>query len=122
MKAKIDELVAASGERDVLIVGDLNERPGHQSFKPLTDAGFVSQMQFLMPQSAKGSYVKNADLNQSVDLIDQVLIRLADTKEVVPNSAYIMPLESSDAAKQYIIEQSDHVPVSVSFSTAADLD
>jgi hypothetical protein len=122
LKAEIDKLVAASGEGDVLIVGDLNERPGHDSFKPLTDAGFVSQMLVLMPQSAKGSYVKNFELDKSVDLIDQVMIRPDDTKEVVPVSGYIMPLASSEEAKRYIIEQSDHVPVCVSFSTAVDLD
>jgi hypothetical protein len=122
LRAEIDKLVAASGERDVLIVGDFNERPGHESFKALADAGFTSQMTTLMPQSAKGSYVKNFELDKSVDLIDQVMIRPADTKEVVPNSAYIMPLPSSDEAKKYIIEQSDHVPICVSFSTATDLD
>jgi hypothetical protein len=122
LKAEIDNLVATSGERDVVIVGDFNERPGHESFKALTDAGFVSQMQVLMPQSAKGSFVKTLELEKSADLIDQVMIRPDDTKEVVPHSAYIMPLASSDEAKKYIIEQSDHVPACVSFSTAADLD
>ena len=122
LTAEIDKLIAASGERDVLIVGDFNERPGHESFQALADAGFTSQMTTLMPQSAKGSYVKNFELEKSVDLIDQVMIRPADTKEVVPNSAYIMPLASGDEAKKYIIEQSDHVPMCVSFSTAADLD
>jgi len=122
LKEEIDDLVSASGEQDVLIVGDYNELPGHESFKPLVDAGFKSQMKFLMPSSSKGSYIKNQSLHQSVDLIDQVMIRFDDTKEVVPTSAFVMPISSEGKAKKYIIEQSDHVPVWVSFRFDKDLD
>jgi len=110
----VDQL-AAAGEKDVLIVGDFNELNSHESLKPLVDAGFTSQMKFLTADSAKGSYVKNSQLESSTDLIDQVWIRFDETQEVVRRSAQVMKLESREAAKRYIIEQSDHVPVWVSF-------
>jgi predicted extracellular nuclease len=122
LKKEIDDTIGAAGERDILIVGDYNERPGHASFQPLVDAGFTTQMKFLMPGSAKGSFVKNRDLHQSVDLIDQVMLRFTDTQELVRHSAFVMPLGSEDEAKDYIIEQSDHVPVCVSFRIDTDLD
>jgi predicted extracellular nuclease len=122
LKEKIDEMTADGGEKDVIIVGDYNEKPGHDSFKPLTDAGFTSQMKFLMPTSAKGSYIKNSGLHQSDDLIDQIMIRYSDTKEVVPNSAYVLPIASASEAKDYIIKQSDHVPACVSFRIDVDRD
>lgn len=119
--AAIDGLTQG-GERDVLIVGDFNERPSHDSFKPLVDAGFTSQMRFLTPESAKGSYIKNRDLADSTDLIDQVMLRYRETLEVVRNSAQAYKLESDEAAKRYIIEQSDHVPAWVSFRIDVDRD
>jgi hypothetical protein len=115
-------LIEDSGERDVIIVGDCNNRIGHESFQPLADAGFIPQMKYLMPQSAKGSFVKTEDLDKSNDLIDQVYLRYRDTKEVVKNSACVLKLESPEQAKMYIIEQSDHVPVWISFRTDKDLD
>lgn len=117
----IEELAESSGEEDLLIVGDFNQRAGHSSFKPLADAGFVSQMTSLLPGSAKGSYVKSG-LNDSTDLIDHVMIRTAPTKEVVGNSAFVMPIATADDAETYIIEQSDHVPIWVSFRNDEDLD
>jgi endonuclease/exonuclease/phosphatase family metal-dependent hydrolase len=122
LAAKIDELIEKSGESDVLIVGDFNSRPGHASFAPLVEAGFVSQMKTLMPGSSKGSYVKNKELHQSSDLIDQVMLRAAETREVVPNSAFVVKLGSADEATKYILGQSDHVPAWVSFRTDKDLD
>jgi endonuclease/exonuclease/phosphatase family metal-dependent hydrolase len=120
--ARINELVDETGEQDALIAGDFNERPGHESFQPLVDAGFKSQMQFLMTTSAKGSFVKNNRLHRSTDLIDQVLIRFNHTQEVVRNSGFVMPLPSEEKAKDYIIDLSDHVPVCVSFRIDEDLD
>jgi exonuclease III len=116
------ELIQQSGERDVIIVGDFNNRVGPESLRPLADAGFISQMKSLMPQSAKGSFVKLDELNDSDELIDQVMLRYNDTREVVKNSACVMKLPSRDETEKYIIEQSDHVPVWVSFRTDADLD
>src|SRR6476620_6529677 len=40
----VDDLVAKSGERDVVIVGDFNARVGNASLKPLVEAGFTAQM------------------------------------------------------------------------------
>lgn len=120
--AKIDDLVTSSGERDVLIVGDCNEHFGHDSFAPLVEAGFISQMKFLKEGSAKGSYVKTASLNESDDLIDHIWLRYAQTQELVRRSAFVMSLESRPAAKKYIIEQSDHVPAWASFRIDEDLD
>jgi predicted extracellular nuclease len=120
--AQIDALRSQFGEGDFLIVGDCNENLGHSSFAPLTEAGFISQMAFLLPNSAKGSYVKNGDLNRSDDLIDHVWLRYSETKEVVRPSAFVMPLSSEAEAKKYIVQQSDHVPVWVSFRTDEDLD
>ena len=120
--AKIDELTVTSGERDVMLVGDFNEHHDHSTFQPLRDAGFISQMKFLMDGAAKGSYVKNGNLNESDDLIDHVMLRYSETKEVVRWSAFVMPLASRADTKEYIIEQSDHVPVWVSFRTDEDLD
>lgn len=119
---KIDEFVSQSGEHDVVIVGDFNARVGNASLKPLTDAGFIAQMKFLMPQSAKGSFVKNRDLHESTELIDQVMIRYNDTREVVKNSACVMKIDTVEERKKYVIEQSDHVPAWVSFRTDKDLD
>jgi hypothetical protein len=115
-------LIESSGERDVLIVGDCNERLNHGSFRPLTSAGFISQMRFLVNGSAQGSYVKTGSLNESDDLIDHVWLRYSDTNEVVRNSAFVMPLNSEARTRKYIIEQSDHVPVCVSFRIDSDLD
>jgi hypothetical protein len=106
----------------MIIVGDFNNRVGHVSLQPLADAGFISQMRFLMPQSAKGSFVKLEALNDSDMLIDQLLLRYEDTREVVKNSACILKLPSREDTEKYIIEQSDHVPIWVSFRTDADLD
>jgi hypothetical protein len=117
-----DELISASGDRDIILVGDFNNLIGHPSLQPLSDAGFIPQMKYLMPESAKGSFVKNENQNESTDLIDHVMLRYRDTREVVKNSACIMKLPSRDEATRYIIEQSDHVPVWVSFRTDADLD
>lgn len=119
---KTNALVKESGERDIIIVGDCNNRLGHESFKPLGDAGFTAQMKFLMPQSAKGSFVKTKDLDKTRDLIDQVFIRYNDTKEVVKSSACVLKLESPEETAKYIIEQSDHAPAWVSFRTDKDLD
>jgi endonuclease/exonuclease/phosphatase family metal-dependent hydrolase len=119
---RTNELITQSGERDVIIVGDFNNRVGHASLQPLADAGFISQMRFLMPQSAKGSFVKLEALNDSDMLIDQLMLRYEDTREVVKNSACIMKLPSREETEKYIVEKSDHVPVWVSFRTDADLD
>jgi endonuclease/exonuclease/phosphatase family metal-dependent hydrolase len=119
---KIDELVTQSGERDVIIAGDFNARVGDASLKPLVDAGFTPQMKFLMPQSAKGSFVKNRDLHDSTELIDQVMIRYNETREVVKNSACVMKIDTPEERKKYVIEQSDHVPAWVSFRIDKDLD
>ena len=119
---KTNALIEESGERDVIIVGDCNNRIGHESFRPLADAGFIPQMKYLMPQSAEGSFVKTKELDKSNDLIDQVFLRYRDTNEVVKNSACVLKLESPEEVKKYIIEQSDHVPVWISFRTDKDLD
>lgn len=119
---KIDEMVQDSGERDVIIVGDYNARIGNASLKPLTDAGFIAQMKFLMPESAKYSFVKNRNLQDSDELIDQVMLRYRDTREAVKNSACILRLDTPEERQKYIIEQSDHVPVWMSFRIDKDLD
>lgn len=119
--AAIDALTQG-GERDVLLVGDFNERQHHDSLQPLADAGFTSQMRFLTPTSAQGSYVKNRELSESTDLIDQVWLRYRETREVVRNSAHVFKLDSKEAAQRYIVEQSDHVPVWASFRTDVDHD
>src|SRR4029077_15444213 len=104
---KVDEFVKQSGERDVVIVGDFNARVGDASLKPLVDAGFTPQMKFLMAESAQGSFVKNRDLHDSTKLIDQVMIRYSDTREVVKNSACVMKIDTVEERKKYVIEQSD---------------
>ena len=119
---KIDEMVDKSGERDVIIVGDFNARVGNETLKPLYNAGFTPQMKFLMPESAKGSFVKNRELTDSTELIDQILLRYRDTREVVKNSSCVMRLDSPEERKKYIIEQSDHVPAWESFRIDKDLD
>lgn len=118
----VDGLVGEFGERDVIVIGDFNERLDHVSFKPLVDAGFISQMRFLTNDSAAGSYVKTGSLHQSDDLIDHVWIRYYQTREVVKNSASVMKFASADETKKYIIEQSDHAPAWVSFRIDTDLD
>ncbi|REK08956.1 MAG: hypothetical protein DWQ37_19010 [Planctomycetota bacterium] len=68
--------------------------------------------------------LRNAEANyeETGDLVDLVWIRDAATAEVVKNSACVMTLDSEGAAKQFILEQSDHVPVWVSFRIDKDLD
>jgi hypothetical protein len=119
---KVDEIVRDSGERDIIIVGDYNARIGSPTLKPLTDAGFIAQMKYLMPQSAKGSFVKNRGLQESTELIDQVMLRYSDTREAVKNSACILRLDTPEEREKYIIEQSDHVPAWMSFRIDKDLD
>jgi predicted extracellular nuclease len=119
---QIDRLRAEHGENDFILTGDFNENIGHDSFTPLVDAGFISQMKFRKPESGDGSYVKTGSLHESDDLIDHVWLRYADTKEVVRNSAFVMKLDSQDAAKRHIIEESDHVPAWASFRIDEDLD
>jgi len=118
----VDGLIDEFGEGDVLVTGDFNETYEHVSFKPLVDAGFISQMRFLTNESATGSYVKTGSLHESDDLIDQVWIRYNQTTEVVKNSASVMRFASADETKKYIIEQSDHAPAWVSFRIDTDLD
>jgi exonuclease III len=120
--AKIDAIVADTGEKDVVIVGDFNQRIGHDSLRPLVDGGFTSQMRFLMDASATGSYIKNSGLHESNDLIDHVMIRFDETQEVVRRSAFVMKLDSEEDARSFIIEKSDHVPVWASFRIDQDLD
>jgi endonuclease/exonuclease/phosphatase family metal-dependent hydrolase len=119
---QINKLESESGESDFLIVGDFNERFDQASFDPLTEAGFKCQMQFLAPDSGNGSYLKTGSLHQSDDLIDHVWLRYSRTQELVRRSATVMKLPSAGAAKRYIIEQSDHVPVWMSFRNDEDLD
>ena len=111
----MNRLVAASGERDVLLVGDFNERSGHESFDPLSDAGFRSQMDFLAPGSALGSYIKSRRPTLSRDLIDHVFLRFGDTQELVRNSGFVYRLPNDAAGIDFVRRQSDHVPVWVSF-------
>lgn len=122
LMAQVDQLESQSGESDFLIVGDCNEQYDHVSFAPFRDAGFISQMRFLAEGSATGSYVKTGSLNRSDDLIDHIWLRYARTQELVRRSATAMSLPSAEATKKYIIEQSDHVPVWMSFRTDEDLD
>jgi predicted extracellular nuclease len=119
---QVTRLASSSGERDVLLVGDFNNTLDHESFAPLVDAGFIPQTRFLTNDSANGSYVKNGDLHESDDLIDHVWLRYSETREVVRRSAFVMPLKSRADAKRYIVEQSDHVPIAVSFRIDEDLD
>jgi len=119
---QVEQLESESGESDFLIVGDCNERYDHASFKPLTEAGFISQMRFLAEGSAAGSYIKTGSLNHSDDLIDHIWLRYGRTQELVRRSATVMSLPSAESAKKHIIEQSDHVPVWMSFRTDEDLD
>jgi endonuclease/exonuclease/phosphatase family metal-dependent hydrolase len=119
---QIKLLETDSGESDFILVGDFNELHDHASFDPLTEAGFKCQMQFLAPDSGNGSYLKTGSLHQSKDLIDHVWLRYSRTQELVRKSATVMKLTSVDAAKRYIIEQSDHVPVWMSFRNDEDLD
>ncbi|MEQ8208259.1 MAG: DNA/RNA non-specific endonuclease [Lacipirellulaceae bacterium] len=119
---QIDALISRSHERDVIVAGDFNHHIGHESFDPLTDAGFLFQTQFLGPGSAEGSYIKTWNPHQSDDLIDHIILRYSETREVVRNSTFVYPIESKQAGIEYILNQSDHVPVWTSFYTSTDLD
>jgi hypothetical protein len=119
---KIDGMLHDSGERDVVIAGDFNARIGDASLQPLVDAGFIPQMKYLMPESARYSFVKNRDFHESDELIDQVMLRYRDTREVVKYSACVLKIDTPEERKKYVFEQSDHVPAWVSFRTDQDLD
>lgn len=120
--AETDALIEEVGDRDIIIAGDFNNRIGHFSLKPFEAADFILQTKYLKTGSAVGSYVKDNKPHESDDLIDHIAIRYYDTREVVPNSTYVYNLGSRSKGIDYVMRQSDHVPVWTSFSTVADLD
>lgn len=120
--AEVDKLIETSDERDVIILGDFNHRLGHRSFDPLTRADFIFQTRFLSAGSGDGSYIKTSRPHESDDLIDHVLLRYSETREVVRNSTTVYPITTEGEAIEYILRQSDHVPVWTSFYVHNDLD
>ena len=111
---EVERLMAASGERDFLIVGDFNEEAGHASLAPLSMAGFTSQMSYRMQQSGTCSYLPGCP-----DLIDHVMLYLPETRELARRSGFVLaPADLAAFEERY----SDHVPVWTSFVVDADLD
>ena len=119
---QVDELIASSGERDVVIAGDFNNLIGHKSLTPISDGDFIFQTKFLADATGRGTYLKTSSPHKSKDLIDHIAIRYYDTQEVVRNSTTVYSFGSKAEALDYVIRQSDHAPVWTSFSTEVDLD
>ena len=119
---QVDHLIESSGESDVILLGDFNHRIGDRSFDPLTSGGFIFQTRFLTEDSGEGSYIKTFRLHESDDLIDHVLLRYPETREVVRYGTSVYAIPDENKAIEYVLRQSDHVPVWTSFKIDNDLD
>lgn len=111
---ELGRLMATSGERDVVLVGDFNEAPSHPSLAPLAMASFASQMQVPLEGSGTCSYLPGCP-----DLIDHVMVYGPETRELAPRSGFVYAPADPEA---FDSTYSDHVPVWASFLTDRDLD
>ena len=116
---RVDELIASSGERDVVLAGDFNNLIGNKSLAPISEGDFIFQTKYLADATGRGTYLKTSSPHKSKDLIDHIAIRYYDTQEVVRNSTTVYSFDSKAEAFDYVIRQSDHAPVWTSFSTEA---
>lgn len=118
--AAIDELVAGSGEGDVVLIGDFNARHGDPSIDALSSAG-----QFRMlttPEHRAGSSGTISYLvGQYQSLIDHVMIR-PQTDEWVAKSTVVHHPGTGAAREDYLAVISDHAPVWASFYADQDDD
>jgi endonuclease/exonuclease/phosphatase family metal-dependent hydrolase len=116
LAAGLEDLVSASGEDDVLLVGDFNAFYDDPTLAPLHEMGFESMVApgVRGPGSAGHSFVEGPR-----GLIDHVMIRLDRTAEAVPRSGfvYVIPPGRLEA---YVARISDHAPVWASFRTGPE--
>ena len=118
--AAVQQLRSESGERDVIIAGDFNSRLSSETLAPLLSApGFraLTTAERRASGSPSISYLKPPHL----ELIDHLVIDIAETSEWVPRSTMIYRLPSSPSARAaYLRVTSDHAPVWASFTTSSD--
>lgn len=116
--ASVNELIDQSGEHDVILAGDFNAESNHESIEVLYyDGGFYSQTWF--NRRAKKSYDVSLLNPIYASLIDHIMVRPGDTKEMLKRSTIVYPPKNRDT---YMDRYSDHLPVWTSFSVKADLD
>jgi endonuclease/exonuclease/phosphatase family metal-dependent hydrolase len=120
--AKVDELVEASGEKDVIIAGDFNATFDDSSLNPLLQStGFRALTR--PSRRAKGSNSISYLEKPFQEIIDHLVVRLDDTPEWIVKSTFIFnPPSEATLLKRYLDFISDHAPAWASFDTAADDD
>lgn len=130
IKTFIEQRVQATGEQDVLVVGDYNMIPVQDrvNFDALSPAAgglmrFVSTEEFTLPGGGfQVSHIKRCEQGAPAgDLLDGYAVARAGTgREYVADSAEILPLHEllGVTCSDYTARFSDHLPLVARFTTA----
>lgn len=115
--AKVNELIAASGEKDVIIAGDFNATSDDSSLSPLlVNTGFRALTK--PSRRANGSNSISYLKEPYQEIIDHLLVRLSDTTEWINKSTFIFnPPSNPTQLRKYLRHVSDHAPTWASFRT-----
>jgi endonuclease/exonuclease/phosphatase family metal-dependent hydrolase len=115
--AKVDESIASSGEKDVIIAGDFNATSDDSSLSPLLlNTGFrdLTKPSRRASGSNSISYLKEP----FQEIIDHLLVRSSDTTEWINKSTFIFnPPSNPTQLSKYLKHVSDHAPTWASFRT-----
>jgi endonuclease/exonuclease/phosphatase family metal-dependent hydrolase len=111
----LEDLVRASGEDDVLLVGDFNAFYDDPTLAPLRELGFAS----LVAPDVRGSgSARHSFVEGPRGLIDHVMVRSDRTGETVAGSGFVYVVPPGQL-EEYVARISDHAPVWASFRTSA---
>ncbi|HSE18653.1 MAG TPA: endonuclease/exonuclease/phosphatase family protein [Pyrinomonadaceae bacterium] len=115
--AALPGVMSALNDEDVLIAGDFNATLSDPSLSPLfSSGGFVSLTQ--ASRRGQGSNSISYLKEPFQEIIDHVLIRLANTTEWANTSTFIFnPPSNQTLLGKYLKYTSDHAPVWTSFFT-----
>ena len=115
--AALPDVMSELNDQDVMIAGDFNATLSDPSLSPLlSSAGFASLTQ--STRRAQGSNSISYLKEPFQEIIDHVLIRLANTTEWANRSTFIFnPPADQTLLGKYLKYTSDHAPVWTSFFT-----
>ncbi len=114
---KINELVASSDEKDVIITGDFNATFDDSSLSPLlSNTGFRALTR--PSRRANGSNSISYLKAPFQEIIDHLLVRGSETTEWINKSTFIFnPPTNQTQRRKYLKHVSDHAPTWSSFRT-----
>lgn len=113
LAAGLEDLGQASGEDDVLLVGDFNAFYDDPTLAPLHEAGFES---LVSPVARDPGSADHSFLEGPRGLVDHVMIRTGHTDEAVAGSGFVYVVPPG-RLEEYVGRISDHAPVWASFRT-----